>query len=142
VTEASVGAVDHMRVGYMLGRGTLARKLRRAPHWLALLAMLVQLVASYGHIHPEDFDIFHQGHGAPMLAEHHSPSRAIGDPATADLDCPVCAAMQILGSSAQPEGVHLTPPLSRHVAALAMLNALWLTPPRHLLFNTRGPPLL
>jgi hypothetical protein len=104
--------------------------------------MLVQFVASYGHIHPEAFDVLFHGQGAPILADHHGPSRAIGDPATADIDCQICATMAMLGSSALPEGVHVAPPLSRHVVATADIEPLWLTPPRHLLFDTRGPPLV
>ena len=103
--------------------------------------MLVQLVASYGHIHPEQFDALYSSHGALQFADQHGPSRAFGDPAAADLDCPICAAMQILGSSALPEGIHVAPLLSRHIGTIAEIAALWLTPPRHLLFATRAPPL-
>ena len=37
--------------------------LRRAPYWIALLAMLLQFVASYGHLHPQDFNFLLHGHG-------------------------------------------------------------------------------
>jgi hypothetical protein len=117
------------------------RTLRRTPHWLALVAMLVQFIASYGHLHPEDFDFLVHGHGTPTLSADHGPTRAIGDPMVVDLDCPICAAMQMLGSSQLPEGTHLVPPLSRGTVQSARFDALWLTPPPHLLFETRGPPL-
>jgi hypothetical protein len=126
----------------MVGWGTIRNRLSRAAHWLALAAMLVQFVASYGHLHPEDFDAVHHGHGAPVLAEHHGPSRAIGNAADQDIDCQICASMAMLGSSALPEGVHVIPPLLRHVVVAADIKPLWLTPPRHLLFDTRGPPLV
>lgn len=120
--------------------GTIRNSLSRAARWLALAAMLVQFVASYGHLHPEDFDALYYGRGAPVLANHHGPSRALGSAADQDLDCQICAAMAMLGSSALPEGVHVALPLSRNVVTTAAIVALWLTPPRHLLFDTRGPP--
>lgn len=142
IVAAAGGGTSHAGRLSVFGRGAIGKhSVRRASHWLALLAMLVQFVASYGHIHLDQYDALYQGHGAPTLAAPHGTTSAIGDPASADLDCPVCASMQILGSSAMPEGVHLSPPLSRHIAATAPLAALRLTPPRHLLFDTRGPPL-
>lgn len=117
------------------------KSLRRAPLWLALVAMLVQFVASYGHLHPEDFDVLIHGHGAPVVAAHHGPGRALGDPADPDLDCLICTTMAMLGSSALPEGIRLVPPLAQGTVQIARIAALWLTPPPHLLFETRGPPL-
>jgi hypothetical protein len=105
------------------------------------MAMLIQLVASYGHLHPEQYDSLYHGRGTPILLANHGGGRAFGDPTAADLDCPICAAMLLLGSSALPEGVHLAPPSARYLALAASIDALWLTPPRHLLFETRGPPL-
>jgi hypothetical protein len=110
------------------------------PLWLAMLAMLVQFVASYGHFHPEQYDSLYHNHGVPSFAANHGPSRAIGDPTAADVDCQICASMLLLGSSALPEGVHIAPLLSRYVGVTAEIMALWLTLPRHLLFDTRGPP--
>jgi hypothetical protein len=75
--------------------------------------MLIQFAASYGHLHPQDFDFLVHGHGPLTMSANHGPSRAIGDPMDADLDCPICQSMQLLGSSALPHGIHLVPPLSR-----------------------------
>jgi len=133
----------HARRVIVLGQRAIGLSgLRRAAQWLALAAMLVQLVASYGHIHPEAFDALHHGTGGPVLADHHGPSRAIGDPATVDIDCQICSSMALLGSTALPDVPHVVPPLSRHLGTTTEIAALWLTPPRYLLFDTRGPPLL
>jgi hypothetical protein len=103
--------------------------------------MLVQFVASYGHLHPEDFDFLVHGHGALTISAGHGPMRAIGDPMDADLDCPICSSMQLLGSTPLPDGVHLVPRLVRDAIQTAVIDEFWLIPPAHLSFETRGPPL-
>lgn len=120
---------------------TTKRITHRAPHWLAIAAMVINFVASYGHLHPEDFDFLTHGHGKLTLSADHGTGRALGDPLAADTDCPICTAMSLLGSSALPGGVHIVPPLAHYLAVIVALETLWLTPPRHLLFETRGPPL-
>jgi hypothetical protein len=125
----------------MLARLTIGRSLGRAPHWLALLAMLVQFVASYGHIHPQQFRGLLPGHGAPAITAPNGTGNALGDALAGDIDCPVCASISLLGSSALPDGIRLPTP-SLHVSSLLIaFDALHLTSPPHLLFETRGPPL-
>jgi hypothetical protein len=104
--------------------------------------MVIQFVASYGHLHPKDFDFLTHGHGAPTLSSHHDTTRPIGDPMAADTDCPICSVAQLLGGSALPDDVRLAPPLAHEAVALASFDALWLTLPPHTLFDTRGPPLV
>jgi hypothetical protein len=125
----------------MLGHLATGRSLRRAPHWLALLAMLVQFVASYGHIHPQQFRGLLPGHDAPAITTPSGTGSGLGDALAADIDCPVCASISLLGSSALPDGIRLPMP-SLHVSSLLIaFDALHLTSPPHLLFETRGPPL-
>jgi hypothetical protein len=116
------------------------RSLRRAPQWVALLAMLTQFVASYGHIHPQDYNSLRHGHAAlSWTAAAAGPNTGI-DGIAVDTDCPVCASISLLGSSALPDGVRmLMPPLAAS-ATTAAFAALHLTPAPHLLFDTRGPP--
>ena len=125
----------------MLGRlANRSNKPRRAPQWLALLAMLIQFVASYGHFDPQDFNFLKHGHGSLSLVASHSSAGGFNG-VTGDTDCPICASMQILGSSALPEGVRLPlPPLhgSSFIAALVPLN---LPAPHYFLPDTRGSPL-
>jgi hypothetical protein len=126
----------------MLGHLATGKKnRRRAPQWLALLAMLVQFVASYGHIHPQDFRGLVQGHGAPVVTAPNGSGSGLGDGLAADTDCPICASVSLLGSSALPDGIRLPMP-SLHVSTLLIaFDALHLRSPSHLLFETRGPPL-
>lgn len=116
------------------------RSLRRAPPWLALLAMVVQFVASYGHMDAGDFNFLLHGHGATRVASGAWSGGGSGDGMAADIDCSICASMSLLGSSALPEGVRLPMPSSHGATLLAAFDALHLTPPAHLLFDTRGPP--
>jgi hypothetical protein len=126
----------------MLDRLAIGRRnLRRAPQWLALVAMLVQFVASYGHIHPQDFRPLLQGHGVPSITAPNGTGSGLGDGLVGDTDCPVCASISLLGSSALPDGVQLSPPSSQQSMAIVAFDALHLTSPPHLLFETRGPPL-
>jgi hypothetical protein len=117
------------------------RSFRRAPHWLALLAMLVQFVASYGHIHPQDFRGILHGQGAPAVTAPNNIGSGFGDGLAADIDCPVCVSISLLGSSALPDGIRLPMPSSHVSSLLIAFDTLHLTSPPHLLFETRGPPL-
>ncbi|HEY3917679.1 MAG TPA: hypothetical protein VGL83_07785 [Stellaceae bacterium] len=103
--------------------------------------MLIQFIASYGHLHPEDYAGLMRGHGAPVTVSATWTGGSIDNSLAADLDCPICATMAMLGSSALPDGARLPlPPLQSAPLAIAV-DALHLTPPAHLLFDTRGPPL-
>ena len=125
----------------MLDRLAIGRRnLRRAPPWLALLAMMIQFVASYGHIHPQDFRGMLQGHGTPVITAPNGTGSGLGDGVAADTDCPVCASISLLGSSALPDGIRIPMPSSQASVAIVAFDALHLTAPPHLLFDTRGPP--
>ena len=116
--------------------------LRRLPPWLALAAMFFQLVASYGHIHPQDFRFLLRGAGTPVLAAGEGPSGGSSPVLPSDIDCPVCASVHLLGASALPDAIALVAPGVANIPSLAAVEPLWLTPPPHLLFVTRGPPLV
>jgi hypothetical protein len=126
----------------MLDRLTIGRRnLRRAPQWLALLAMMIQFVASYGHIHPQEFRGMLQGHGTPVVTAPNGTGSGLGDGLAAETDCPICASISLLGSSALPDGIRVPMPSSQASTAVVAFDALHLTLPPHLLFETRGPPL-
>ncbi|HLI21219.1 MAG TPA: hypothetical protein VKV32_08890 [Stellaceae bacterium] len=111
------------------------------PPWLALLAMFIQFVASFGHFDPGDFQFLERGHSSLTLVAAHRSVGSSGSGMAADTDCPICASITLLGSSALPEDLRVPMPAVRHAVVLASLDALHLTPPAHLLFDTRGPPL-
>jgi hypothetical protein len=116
--------------------------IRQLPHWLALFAVLIQLIASFGHIHPEDYRFLVHGHGATIVKAGDGPIGGSGPFLAPDIDCAICASAQILGTGALP--VAFAPSVLHldTVTSLAAVDELWLTPPRHLLFSTRAPPLV
>lgn len=116
--------------------------IRQMPHWLALVAVLIQLIASFGHIHAEDYRFLVHGHSATIVKAGDGPTGGAGPFLAPDIDCAICASAQILGAGAlpvafAPSALHLD-----GVTSLAAVDELWLTPPRHLLFSTRAPPLV
>ena len=110
------------------------------PHWLALVALLVQLVASFGHIHAEDYRFLLRGHGAPTLSAADAAGGRSSPLLPGDADCAICASVQLLGGSALPPPfVAPAPqivPIARVVAFAEIVPGL----PLHFLFLTRAPP--
>ena len=121
-----------------------ARRTRRPGAWLALAAMALQLVFSFGHIHPEDF-FPPASHGAKVVAAATNdaapqpPSKQAPGGFAHD-NCAVCANMQIAASLLLPEPVLLLPPPDFGRPSPVTVAALVLTAPPHLLFQTRAPP--
>jgi hypothetical protein len=127
----------------MLGRLAIGRtNLRRTPYFLALLAMLLQFVLSFGHFDGQDFRGLQSGHQPLTLANAQGAGGGTGQGLAGDVDCPICSSIQLLGSTALPDGVQLRQPVIRHNAIVLAVEPLRLTPPPHLLFDTRGPPVV
>jgi hypothetical protein len=119
------------------------RKLRRGlPCWLALFAIAVQLVVSFGHTHPEDYRFLLRGHGGPMVSAGDFQPGQSSPALPADTDCPICAAVFLLGNAPVPAGLAFPLPQGVALAAVPTGEALWLPPPRHFLFTSRAPPLV
>jgi hypothetical protein len=117
-------------------------RLRRAPQWLALLALLVQFVATFAHFDPNDYAFLLEGSGPPALAAAHGSSPGSSQSLPDDGICPICASIQLLGSTALPDGAVLPEPCTQIEARVsAAVAELWLRPRRYLLFVTRAPPL-
>lgn len=123
--------------------------LRRRGGWLALAALALQLVLSFGHIHASEVMTLlgltpgHGGASAIVFADrqHGAPgSQDPADDAAAEGACAICASMVLAGNLLLPEPVKL--PLrsgapveaawsgERHVASAQ--------PFRH--FQSRAPP--
>ena len=125
----------------MLGRLAIGGiRLRRTPHCLAMLAILVQFVLSFGHVHAQTFDALRHGHDALGIANGHGASGDAGQGLGSDIDCPICSSIQMLGSSALPDGIRLRLPPAQHTAIVNSETPLRLRAPPHLLFTTRAPP--
>jgi len=127
----------------MMTKPTFARaRLRQLPHWLALAAVLLQIIASFGHIHAEDYRFLVHGQGTTLVKAGDAAPNRSGPLLAADIGCAICASAQILGSGALPDAARFLSPSLESVAPLAAVAALFLTPPRHFLFSTRAPPLV
>jgi hypothetical protein len=123
------------------GAGGIVCKRRGLRAYLALFALFVQLWATAGHFHPEDFPLRGEEMSLAASGGAVAPSPASGQPTLpAHDDCPLCFALQIASASAMPGPIAL-PVLSEHcVAIVPVLPELRLIGAPHLLFQTRAPP--
>jgi len=114
------------------------RSRRRGGAGLGLLALLVQIVLSFGHIHPEDL----RPASAPPVAAlaHQSPSQPDTPPGHPDDHCPICMAVQLAASGlvATPPVVTIPSEFSR--VAHPATAPRDITVARYVLFRTRAPP--
>jgi hypothetical protein len=115
---------------------------RRWSTYLALAAMALQLVLSFGHIHLEKFG---SGSAFATIAAAKAPSSPQGPaqhPANeADGYCAICAAIHLTSSSFLPDAPPLPMPFSsRAVEHLSYFNFTFVSPPRAA-FQSRAPPL-
>jgi hypothetical protein len=115
---------------------------RRTPHFLALLAMLFQFAFSFGHFHAQDFASLQSGYQPLAIAHAQIGGGGVGQVPTGDVDCPICSSIQQLGSTALIDGMSLSLPDLQQAGFVLASEPLRLTPPPHLLFNTRGPPIV
>jgi len=106
---------------------------------LALLALAIQLVLSFGHVHLDGMGLGSQ-HNAAVAAAADPGGGPDGSPASHDPLCPICLSIQLAGALLQP-----SPP-----AVIAPEPAGWAPPPLARTFaaatdpssfNARAPPL-
>jgi hypothetical protein len=122
--------------------------LRRRGGWLALAALALQLVLSFGHIHASEVTTLlgpMPGHGnasAVVFADRQHGAPGSQDPAddVAEGACAICASMALAGNLLLPEPVKLPLPSG------APVEAAW-SGERHVasaqpfrLFQSRAPP--
>jgi hypothetical protein len=112
--------------------------------WLACLSLLLQLAATAGHFHREDFALIAAGNATALAASGApgAPAQPGGQPTLPSHDdCSLCFSLQLAGSSALPVPVPLPAPHEHHIAAPPPATALRLAAAAHLLFQTRAPPI-
>lgn len=113
--------------------------------WLACLSLLLQIVATAGHFHREDFPIFAAGKATILAANDGlvpAPAQPGGLPALPSHDdCSLCFSLQLAGASALPAPMVLAAPAVHRVTPPSPETALRLTAAPHLLFQTRAPPI-
>jgi hypothetical protein len=109
---------------------------RRLTGWLALLALALQLAASFGHIHAEDFAGLGRAAVAQTALADNGPA---GAPDPDHLTCDICAAVHLAGSLLMPAPPVLVVPASAPVVLTlpAPVDRLALAAAA---FHARGPP--
>jgi hypothetical protein len=108
---------------------------------LALLALAVQFVVSFGHIHRED--IFGSARAAPSIAVPVADAgqQAPNHPAKHDDDyCAICATISLLGYSVVAAAPALPAPAVAHVIAHVDRVVVIAAVPRRAAFRSRAPP--
>jgi hypothetical protein len=108
---------------------------------VALVSFVLQLWITAGHFHPEDFAaLFGIGDGSVALAKAQHDGGS--SPFTLDHDdCALCFSVQLAGNSTLPTSPVLTDPRRYARLPTATVEAFQVASARHLLFETRAPPL-
>jgi hypothetical protein len=111
---------------------------------LALFALAVQVVLSFGHVHLDDLAPASAksapaiGAGKLLLSEQ-APIRGSG--AALDADCPLCALLQLLATAAPAVAPALPLPASSGSIRLQAPMELASASSPHVLFQARAPPV-
>jgi hypothetical protein len=106
---------------------------------LALFALTVQIVVSFGHVHLGRF-----AHAAPYVTSTSTPSTspAPNQPPAGDPNdyCAICATIHLTGSSFLPEGPRVPIPVAAQlVEHFNPVTAVFIEP-RRAPFQSRAPP--
>jgi hypothetical protein len=113
---------------------------------LALFALAIQIVLSFGHIHTDEFGLASAKSAPTALADSSSATfLSTHDPihksnGSADLDCPICASIQLAATSAPSAAPTLPLPARIGMFRLEAPAALALASSPHSLFRARAPP--
>lgn len=116
------------------------RLLRRRPYFrhLALLALAIQFFASFGHVHAEP--VSHSRTPLEARTFFAPPSKTCLPGLPDHSDCTICAAINLLGSSAMP---HAAAELGGHLHFVGMPSRSDLQAQPDVVtasFQARGPP--
>ena len=123
------------------GRGKARTTGRKVAAGLALVSLFVQLWITAGHFHPEDFALL-TGVGLP--GDGFSASSDPGTQPSGTLlhnECALCLSVQTAGGAALASAASPSELAILAVMALEPVAAPPRTPPAHLLFQTRAPPI-
>ena len=113
---------------------------RRFASWVALAALALQLVVSFGHVHLDG--IGGTGHGPAVtgLSTHVSRLPASQPGHDGDDYCPICASIYLVSSSFVPQPPPLPVPFASHAIEHFDRVAVVFIVPRRTPFQSRAPP--
>jgi hypothetical protein len=118
------------------------RNHRRLGSWLALFALAVQLVLSFGHVHLEG--IRSNADASISLAAERpaSPASPVQHPANeADDHCAICAIIHLASTSFLPDAPQLPVPFVSQTVEHFDYVAFVFVAPQRTAFQSRAPPL-
>lgn len=117
------------------------RPFRRFASWLALAALVLQIVVSFGHLHLDGVSVSHRPDGVIGFKAQAKPLPAPQPSDDEDGYCAICATIYLAANSFIPQAPAL-PALfvsktTEHFPCVAISSVAM----RWLPFQSRGPPL-
>jgi hypothetical protein len=106
--------------------------------WAALLALTVQLVLSFGHIHPEDI-VAAPAVATQQQAQSDAPYDGGGSDRHHDV-CAICVAFHLTSSSVVPVAETPAIPIAQAHSWDVDVSRFRIASGVHLLFQARAPP--
>lgn len=108
---------------------------------LALFALAIQLVSSFGHVHLDKIARSSSQAGIWLAQDRDgAPNR---DRHTGANDvCAICAVIGLIASSALPAAALLPPPVVTALASRPEFNSTITASDSHFLFRARAPPVV
>jgi Protein of unknown function (DUF2946) len=110
--------------------------------WLALFALAVQMVISFGHVHLDGIHGAYPAAAATGFKPHAQalPAQPPGDDDD-DAYCPICASLYLTANSFMPAAPLLPLPSVSNLVKHFDRKAPVFVAPRRLAFQSRAPPL-
>ena len=112
------------------------RRNRRFGSWAAVFALAIQLALSFGHIHLEDF----QGPSSVTAGSSQTQQNHDDDRGTGRDFCAICAALNLISSSALPAAAVLATLVDHPHKWIAVLFPAEVSYRVHFIFQARAPP--
>jgi hypothetical protein len=107
---------------------------------LGVLALALQVVLSFGHVHLGG--LRHSNDGLSVAGTHSVPSDPQQKPISdADEYCAICATIHLAATSLVPQGPHLSVPFAVQPVEHANFIPANSLSPRRAAFQSRAPPL-
>jgi hypothetical protein len=110
---------------------------------LGLFALVLQLFLSFGHVHARELMAPRAfAAGAAVNKSSSAPAQGQIPSGLPDDDCPICATMHMAASGLPPVPLSIAvPPDLTPVLHRTSLEEFGLGVTRHVLFQTRAPPI-
>lgn len=115
------------------------RARRRLGVWLALFALALQLVLSFGHIHAEDFAAPNPG-VLTLAAADGGPADDDDHHGAGHADCAICAVIHLAGTLLLPPPPLVQLPAAESLAWLAAIDRQDAVRASRQPFQARAPP--